>query len=47
MEWMWGGRTIECPYPLKVQACPPRDQRPGLRSRDSGQEGNGCMEASR
>ena len=26
-----------CSYPLKVQACPPWDQRPALRSRVSGQ----------
>ena len=34
-----GGRRelLSCPYPLKVQACPPRDQRPALRSRVSGQ----------
>ena len=30
------GRTITCPYPLKVQTCPPRDQRPALGSRVSG-----------
>ena len=37
--WGGGGRRelLTCPYPLKVQACPPRDQRPALRSRVSGQ----------
>ena len=30
----WEGGLLICPYPLKVQACPPRDQRP---SRVSGQ----------
>ena len=29
---------LTCPYPLKVWACPPRDQRPALRSGVSGQE---------
>ena len=33
------GGILTCPYPLKVQACPPRDQRPALRSRVLGQEG--------
>ena len=28
-----------CPYPLKVQACPPWDRRPANRSKVSGQEG--------
>ena len=34
-----GGRTnyIGYPYSLKVKACPPRDQRPDLWSRVSGQ----------
>ena len=37
-----GGRELlTCPYPLKVQACPPRDQRPALRPRVSGQEERG------
>ena len=27
-----------CPYPLKVQACPSRDQRPALRSRVTGHD---------
>ena len=33
-----GGETnlLTCSYPLKVQACPPRDQKPALRSRVSG-----------
>ena len=26
---------LTCPYPLNVQACPPRDQRPALRFRVS------------
>ena len=25
-----GGELLTCPYPLKVQACPPQDQRPAL-----------------
>ena len=33
-----GGGTITCPCPLKVQACPPLNQRPTLRSRVSGQD---------
>ena len=34
-----GGRELlTCPYPLKVQACPPRDQRPALLSGVSGRE---------
>ena len=35
---VWGWGLFTCPYPLKVQACPPRDQRPALQSRDSGLE---------
>ena len=37
--WGEGGRAqlLTCPYPLKVQARPPRDQRLAIRSRDSGQ----------
>ena len=38
---MWGGGgggLLTSPYPLKVQACPPRVQRPALRSRVLGQE---------
>ena len=39
--WGWGGGdgTIIVPYPLMVQARPPRDQRPAVVSRVSGQ---GC-----
>ena len=36
-----GEELFTCPYPLKVQACPPRDQRPALQSRVSGQEEKG------
>ena len=25
-----GGELFTCPYPLKIQACPPQDQRPAL-----------------
>ena len=32
-----GRELLTCPYPLKVQACPPRDQRPAAQSRVSGQ----------
>ena len=32
------GELFTCPYPLKVQARPPRDQTPAIRSRVSGQE---------
>ena len=32
-----GGELFACPYPLKFQAHPPRDQTPPLRSRVSGQ----------
>ena len=32
-----GGQLLTRPYPQKVQARPPRDQRPAIRSRDSGQ----------
>ena len=34
-----GAGLFTCPYPLKVQACPPRDQRLATRSRVSGREG--------
>ena len=33
-----GGGVFTCPYPLKVQARPPQDQRLAFRSRVSGQE---------
>ena len=36
-EFGGGGELFTCPYPLKVQTCPPRDQRPALLSRVSGQ----------
>ena len=36
-----GGGLFTFPYPLKVPACPPRDQRPALRSRVSGQDDEG------
>ena len=32
-----GEGLLTWPYPLKVQACPPRDQRRALRSKVSGQ----------
>ena len=32
-----GGRVFTCPYLLKVQTCPPRDQRLDTQSRVSGQ----------
>ena len=32
-----GWELFMCPYPLKVQARPPQDQRPALRSRVLGQ----------
>ena len=31
-----GGEVLICPYSLKVQVCPLRDQRPAVRSRVSG-----------
>ena len=34
-----GGGLLTCPYLLKVQARPPRDQRLAIQSRVSGQEG--------
>ena len=34
-----GSELITRPYPLKVQACPPRNRRLATRSRVSGQEG--------
>ena len=34
-----GAQLFTCPYPLKVQARPPRDQRQAVQSRVSGQEG--------
>ena len=34
-----GGELLTCPYPLKVQARPPQDQRSVLRSKVSGQTG--------
>ena len=30
-----GAQLLTCPYPLKVQACQPRNQIPALRSRVS------------
>ena len=30
-----GAKLLTCPYPLNVQARPPRDQRPAFRSRIS------------
>ena len=33
---MGGGGLFTCPYALKVQACPPRDQRPATVSSVSG-----------
>ena len=47
-----GGGGVErklftCPYPLKVQACPPHDQRPAFRSRVSGQEESGIVSCKR
>ena len=33
-----GCELLICPYPLKVQACPPQDQKPALQSRVLGQE---------
>ena len=41
-----GGKReiLTCPYPLKVQARPPWDQRPALLSRVSGQEWGGGRE---
>ena len=32
-----GGELTTCPYPLNVEACPPRDQRPALQASISGQ----------
>ena len=32
------GKLLTCPYPLKVQACLPRYQRPALQSEVSGEE---------
>ena len=34
-----GAELFPCPYPLKVQARPPRDQRLATQSRVSGREG--------
>ena len=35
----WGTEQYTCPYPLKVQARPPRDQRLATQSRVSGRKG--------
>ena len=35
--WGGGGELLTCPYPLKVQVRPPRDQRLAIRSKVSGQ----------
>ena len=32
-------KCFACPYPLNVQARPPREESPSTRSRGSGQEG--------
>ena len=34
-----GAELFKCPYPPKVQARPPRDQKPTIRSKVSGQGG--------
>ena len=34
-----GGELFTCPYPLKIQARPPREQRLATQSRVSGREG--------
>ena len=39
-----GGELLTCPYPLKIQACAPRNQRPSLRAGVSGQEDVSCRE---
>ena len=33
-----GGKLFTCPYPLKIQACPPQDNRHGTRSKVLGKE---------
>ena len=39
-----GGELDTCPYPLNVEACPPQDRRPDIRSRSRGMGSKFIME---
>ena len=38
-----GAELLTCPYPLKIQARPPRNQRPAIRCKVSGRGGGGAV----